>query len=70
MIGIFIGLIPIIVILVSSGLIVGLVIQEVVRVRRIRRLRNEIHRANETIQTVYTILGVDVGKDGKSFEKK
>ena len=70
MIGIFIGLIPIIVILVSSGLIVGLVIQEVIHVRRTRRLRDRINRSNDTIQTVYTILGVDVGKDGKSFEKK
>ena len=70
MIGILIGLIPIIVILVSSGLIVWLVIQEVVRVRRIRRLRNKIHRANETMQTVYRKLGVDVSKDIKSFEEK
>ena len=70
MIGIFIGLIPIIVILVSSGLIVGLVIQAVAEERRRRRLLNRIHRANETIQTVYTKLGVDVDKDRKSFEKK
>ena len=74
MTGILIGLIPIIVIPVSIGFIVGLAIQGVVHAVRARRIRNRVNRANDTIRTAYIKLGIDIDededKDIKSFEEK